>query len=75
MTLKASITAIIFFLTYQTASAAYYCTINSSFEGVFGGGGWTKLEAQTNAKQACRVGSRENGRFCSDLSITCESTR
>ena len=36
----------------QGAFAISYCTIDSSFDGLFGGRGWTELEAKTNARQA-----------------------
>lgn len=53
----------------------FHCTIDSSFDGSFGGGGWTRLEAETNAKQSCKEGSRNNGFFCDANSLRCDSSR
>lgn len=51
----------------------YYCVVESNFDGPFSGTGDTRLEAQTNAQQACQMGSRSNGFFCND-SAECDST-
>lgn len=52
---------------------SYYCTIESSFDGSFSGTGRTKLEAQQNARNACKQGSRNNGFFCNDRTLTCQA--
>lgn len=51
----------------------YYCVVESTFDGSFSGTGYTKLEAKTNAKKACMMGSRNNGFFC-DTYVQCDST-
>ena len=53
---------------------SYYCTIDSAFDGTFGGSGRTELEARNIAKQACKVGSRSNGFHCEERTIQCESS-
>ncbi len=61
--------------TAHAAHALTYCTIDSAFDGTFAGEGWTELEAKTKARQSCRFGSRSNGFFCQDDSISCETSR
>ena len=53
---------------------SYYCTIESSFDGSFGGSGKTDLEARYLAKLACKTGSRNNGLFCDENTILCDSS-
>ncbi|WP_372656000.1 hypothetical protein [Halobacteriovorax sp.] len=51
----------------------YYCTIDSTFDGIFSGTGSSELEARTNAINACKYGGRGNGVHCSVNSIECDS--
>lgn len=53
----------------------FYCTIESTFDGYFWGRGRTEIEAKTNAKQACKMASRNNGFFCKEETLTCERER
>ncbi len=53
---------------------SFYCTIESTFDGSFGGSGKTELEAKQVARSACRVGSRSNGFFCEERTLICDSS-
>lgn len=71
-----ALTTIINGTTYscEPEQKTFYCTIDSSFDGSFGGSGRTELEAKTEAKKACKLGSSRNGFFCDDRSIQCDSS-
>ncbi|WP_413290585.1 hypothetical protein [Bdellovibrio sp. HCB337] len=56
----------------QEREPSYYCTIEATFDGTFSGEGKTQLEAEFNAKQACKKGGRNNGFFCDEKTLTCQ---
>lgn len=60
------------FCGVEERQPSYFCTINSSFDGSFSGEGNTQLEAEYNAKSACKTGSRSNGFFCKDNTLNCQ---
>lgn len=60
------------FCGVEERQPSHYCTIDSSFDGTFSGEGKTQLEAEYNAKQACKAGSRSNGFFCDDKTLICQ---
>lgn len=59
-------------LEITKVSEKYYCVVRSTFDGQFSGRGRTELEAQNNAMNACKLGSRSDGFFCKRQSMVCQ---
>lgn len=60
--------------SYPPVHKYFYCTIESTFDGSFGGSGRTELEARIEAKKACKQGSTNEGFFCKESTIQCDSS-
>ncbi len=62
------------FCGVQERETSYFCTVESSFDGVFSGEGRTQLEAEFNAKNSCKLGSRNDGFFCKENTLNCQKS-